>query len=166
MQAPVTACRFINNTTKLRCLSSRISPACGRAMCKRHCLNAGGCTGTKGHLQEDALPSVAIARTAVSPATLLSPQRRPDLPRILSTSVLPITPQRRLEPSTDDHNDEGDMTRNPHFISHMPSVFRERYATQQCLREQKRREDEERLISKKRAEETVIGYAFVNVSSI
>jgi len=43
----------------------------------------------------------------------------------------------------------------------MPDVFNRQYATQQRLQEKKWSEDEERLRSKKKADETVIGYAFV-----
>jgi hypothetical protein len=45
----------------------------------------------------------------------------------------------------------------------MPDVFNRQYATQQWLQEKKWSEDEERLQSKKKADETVIGYAFVEV---
>jgi hypothetical protein len=45
----------------------------------------------------------------------------------------------------------------------MPDVFNKQYATQQCLQESKRAADEERLRNKKKADETVMGYAFVEV---
>jgi hypothetical protein len=45
----------------------------------------------------------------------------------------------------------------------MPDVFNEQYATQQRLQESKRAADEARLRNKKKADETVMGYAFVEV---
>jgi len=56
-----------------------------------------------------------------------------------------------------------DPTQDPHFVSHMPDAFNQQYVMQQWLQEQKQSEDKERLQSKKKADETVVGYVFVQV---
>ena len=149
-------------------------PTCGRAMCRRHCKENGGCLG-KLHGVEGNLSGAVPACLAGRPLPPPPPsQRRVDPPR--SAAILasqnsntrlstPASSIAQPVPASTSLSDDDDVnpTRDPRFISHMPDVFNKQYATQQRLQESKRAADEERLSNKKKADETVMGYAFIEV---
>jgi hypothetical protein len=61
VQAPTPATQNPSSTSLLLCsmvdcTTMRLHPACTRKMCCRHCLEAGGCHGTKTHICETPGP--------------------------------------------------------------------------------------------------------------
>ena len=167
----VDVCAHADHHTKVRCKSTRVLPTCGRAMCRKHCKENGGCLG-KLHAVEGSLNAVPARisgmslppssqqhadqpRNAVSTSSQ-NPNIKSSMPVVSSSLPVPIS-----TPLSGD--DEANPTRDPRFISHMPDVFNKQYATQQRLQETKRAADEEQLRNKKKADETVMGYTFVEV---
>ena len=157
----IEKCRHITHTNT-SCKSTCVLPNCGCGMCHKHCMESGGCLG-KGHLANGSLRTAVAARIVGTP---LPSQRQPDPPRqpvpTTSASDYTSTPATATQPEPNSDG-EADLTWDARFVSHMPDVFNRQCATQQRLQEKKRSEDEERLRSKKKADETVIGYAFVEV---
>lgn len=166
----IGVCTHTDRRTNVRCKSTRVLPTCGRAMCRKHCKENGGCLG-KLHAVEGSLNSIPARITGMPlppPSQQHTDQPRHAVsagsPNLNATSSAPVSISQSAPISTPlSSDDETNPTRDPRFISHMPDVFNKQYATQQRLQESKRAADEARLRNKKKADETVMGYAFVEV---
>lgn len=54
-QIPPNPLNPVNRScTNSRCNMVRLHPSCERQMCRRHCVEAGGCRGAKGHTTSSA----------------------------------------------------------------------------------------------------------------
>lgn len=122
--------------------SMRLHPDCKRRMCRRHCLEAGGCQA-KGH-NASAVPSSAFDMGKQRATSL-------DFPPSRSTS-----PVQQASTSTDFFAD-------PRHASQMTAVFTEHYARQQALEEQQRAADAERIANIEKVKSHVIIYAWQKV---
>src|SRR5882762_5242212 len=104
------------------CKSMRLHPDCKHRMCRRHCLEAGGCQA-KGH-NASTVPSSALNK---------GKQR---------AKSLEISPSRSSSP--DQHtaiagtSTSTDFFADPRHASQMTAVFTEHYASQRALEEQQR----------------------------
>jgi hypothetical protein len=127
--ATLKRCRHVNHAN-VSCKSTRVMFTCGRGMCHKHCVEAGGCLG-KLHLANGNVQMAVMARIPGQP---LPSQRLPDsFRRATATTpagnhILTPSPAARTVP---DSSADGiaDPTRNLRFVSHMPDVFNQQYAT-------------------------------------
>ena len=110
------------------CLMTRIHPECTRFMCRRHCLEAGGCL-VKGHSKDEK--SLA---TQASQFTIL---QAPSTAEALPSPPLTMPPQLR-QPGRDLHA-------NLRYSSQMPAVFTEQSGREQELQESRRAAEAEHL---------------------
>ncbi len=154
-----SATQNISSTSSLSCsmvdcTTVRLHPSCTRKMCRRHCLEAGGCQGTKTHVRETTGSSASDKgkQREVSPSTM------PFLP---SSSSLPLS----ATASTSTARDR-DMFANPRYASQMTAAFTEQHAVHQALEEKRRAEDADRLANIEKAKNHVIIYAWPKVCCI
>jgi len=116
-------------------------------MCRRHCLEAGGCQA-KGH-NASTVPSSALNK---------GKQR---------AKSLEISPSRSSSP--DQHtaiagtSTSTDFFADPRHASQMTAVFTEHYASQRALEEQQRAADAERIANIEKVKSHVIIYAWQEV---
>ena len=129
-----------------------LHPACTRKMCRQHCLEAGGCQGTKTHIRETTgtLASDKGEQRAVSPPTM------PSLP---SSPPPPLT-------ATASTSTARDIFANPRYASQMTAAFTEQHAVHQALEEKRRAVDAERLTNIEKAKNHIIIYAWPKVCCI
>lgn len=122
---------------------------CTRKMCRRHCLDAGGCLGTKTHMCEVAGSSASDKgkQRAVSPPSMPS-SPSPPLTATASTSTA------------------RDMFANPRYASQMTAAFTEQNAIHQAIEEKRRAVDAERLANIEKAKNHVVIYAWPTVHLI
>ena len=129
------------------CKSKRLHPDCKRRMCRRHCLEAGGCQA-KGHNPSTA-PSSALNKGKQRATSL-------EFPSSHSSSPNQLTEIAETSTSTNFFAD-------PRHASQMTAVFTEHYARQQTLEEQRRAADAERIANIERVKSHVIIYAWQKV---
>lgn len=130
---------FCTKRGKNHCKSTRIHPECNRQMCRRHCIDAGGCR-VKGHGATDKGKQRAMSPLSPSPSS--TPPREI---HIASTSTTV------------------DMFADPRHASQMTAAFTKHYAIQQTLEEQRRAVDAERIANIEKAKHNVIVYAWPKV---
>ena len=155
---PTVAPPGTQNSTSLSCskvdctTTMRLHPACTRKMCRQHCLEAGGCQGTKTHIRETTgtLASDKGEQRAVSPPTM------PSLP---SSPPPPLT-------ATASTSTARDIFANPRYASQMTAAFTEQHAVHQALEEKRRAVDAERLTNIEKAKNHIIIYAWPKVCCI
>ena len=145
-----SAFRNSSNTSSLSCsmvdcTTMWLHPSCTGKMCHQHCLEAGGCQGTKTHVCETTVSSASDKgkQREVSPSTM------PFLP---SSSSLLLT-------ATASTSTVRDMFANPRYPSQMTATFTEQHAVHQALEEKQRAEDANRLANIEKAKTHVIIYA-------
>ena len=129
------------------CKSMRLHPDCKHRMCRRHCLEAGGCQA-KGHNPPSA-PSSTLNKGKQRATSLEFPPSR-------SSSPDQHTATAGTSTSTDFFAD-------PRHASQMTAVFTEHYARQQALEEQRRAADAERIANIEKVKSHVIIYAWQKV---
>jgi hypothetical protein len=140
---PTTCAKPGRNT----CKSMRLHPDCKHRMCRRHCLEAGGCQA-KGH-NNSTVPSSALNKGKHRATSLEVPPSR-------SSSPDQHTATAGTSTSTDFFAD-------PRHASQMTAVFTEHYARQQALEEQQRAADAERIANIEKVKSHVIIYAWQKV---
>jgi hypothetical protein len=134
-----------------RCKSTRLHPECKRRMCRRHCLEAGGCRA-KGH-GVSAVPSSMDKgkQRAISPSDS-SQHSRSSSPSLNTATAGALT-------STD-------LFADPRHASQMTAIFTKHYAREQAQEEQRRAADAERIANVEKAKSHVIIYAWQKVQSL
>jgi GRF zinc finger len=132
-----------------RCKSTRLHPECKCWMCRRHCLEAGGCRA-KGH-GTSAVPSLT---TDKGKQRVTSPSDSSQHSRSLSPSL--NTAMAGALTSTD-------LFADPRHASQMTAVFTEHYTCEQAREEQRRAADAERIANIEKAKSHVIVYAWQKV---
>ena len=129
------------------CKSMRLHPDCKHRMCRRHCLEAGGCQA-KGH-SAPTVPSSALNKGKQRATSL-------EFPPLRSSSPDQQTATAGTSTSTDFFTD-------PRYASQMTAVFTEHYACQRALEEQQRTADAERIANIEKVKSHVIIYAWQKV---
>lgn len=129
------------------CKSMRLHPDCKHRMCRRHCLEAGGCQA-KGHTAS-TVPSFALNKGKQRATSQEFPPSR-------SSSPDQHTATAGTSTSTDFFAD-------PRHASQMTAVFTEHYARQQALEERQRAADAERIANTEKVKSHVIIYAWQKV---
>jgi hypothetical protein len=150
LNAPQTTEPTCSKPGKVRCNTTRLHPACTRQMCRRHCIEAGGCQGTKTHMARSTATLAGNQRAAISPFNPPSPSSSPPLPTSTATA------------ST---SSAIDLFADPRYASQMTAAFTQQYADKYALEEQQRVVDAERLANIEKAKNHVIIYAWPKVSS-
>jgi hypothetical protein len=133
---------------RISCKSMRLHPDCKRRMCRRHCLEAGGCQA-KGH-NASTVPSSLFDKGKQRATSLeFQPSRStsPDQNTITAGTTSTST----------------DFFADPRHASQMTAVFTEHYARQQALEEQQRAADAERIANIEKLKSHVIIYAWQKV---
>ena len=137
------------------CGQSRIADDCACRVCRKHCIEMGGCASKKHR------PSTVPVHPPAPPAPLMPPMtplgfpHHPSPPRA-STPLLTSPP---TEPSSS-LPEVVDARPDPRFASHLHLIFTETLARQHELQEQKRRLDSERQDHAKKTKERVAVYAW------
>jgi hypothetical protein len=140
---------------KRGCGMGRLHVDCPRKMCRRHCVEAGGCR-VKTHF---------ITAGSMLPSTSGMQER------LLSSSPPPSNPGpspsvNRIPgpagPSTIDLT--LDFFANPRHASQIAPAFTQQYAREQALEESKRSADAERLANIEKAKHSVMVYGWARVS--
>lgn len=131
---------------KVRCNSTRLHATCTRQMCRRHCIEAGGCQGTKTHMAQNTATLAGKQRAAVSPFNIPLP------------SSLPPPSTATASTST-----AMDLFADPRYASQMTAAFTQQYADKQAMEERQRAVDAERLANIEKAKNHVIIYAWPKV---
>jgi hypothetical protein len=130
------------------CKSMRLHPDCKHRMCRRHCLEAGGCQ-VKGH-NASTVPSSALNKGKQWATSLEFPPSRPSSPDQHTTA-------------TAGASTSTDFFADPRHASQMTAVFTEHHARQQALEEQRRAADAERISNVEKVRSHVIIYAWQKV---
>ena len=121
-------------------------------MCRRHCVEAGGCQGAKTHA------------TSTNP-TLTSDKGKQ---AVASSSTITLSPSSSPPPLWDNaiskKSTAVDMFANPRYASQMTAAFTKQHAVEQAQEEQLRAPDTERLANIAKAKNHVIIYAWPKVS--
>ena len=123
-------------------------------MCRRHCVEAGGCQGAKTH----------ATSTRATP-TLTSDKGKQ---AVASSSAITLSPSSSPPPSWDKaitrKSTAVDMFANPIFASQMTAAFTKQHAVEQAQEEQLQAADAECLSNIAKAKNHVIIYAWPKVS--
>ncbi|KJA22379.1 hypothetical protein HYPSUDRAFT_202183 [Hypholoma sublateritium FD-334 SS-4] len=133
----------------LGCNSRRIRKDCRSRLCKKHCIEAGGCLSP---------PHLVSKETACQDS--LSPPPNPAIPSSLSTNPcllpnhLPPRSQQTL-PTT-----MSATAVQPTFSSHMSPIFTQQMASEQELQAKRRTSEMAKVENARRAKHTVIAYAW------
>jgi hypothetical protein len=172
---PLVVPRKPNCVTK-GCNSKRIRKGCGRRMCRAHCIEAGGCADPahKGSdtsamsYTESAPPTTAPRPFAVettpalttSTTTAASTSSQVIDPRLLCQSEIQIA----IPPPAPSSTAPMRTLNEPAFTSHMTDLYTTQRALEENMREAGRQMEATRLESKRKVQQTVYVYAWMEVS--
>ncbi|KAF8807014.1 hypothetical protein BYT27DRAFT_7167355 [Phlegmacium glaucopus] len=146
----------------LGCNSTRIRKGCGRRMCKAHCIEAGGCVDPAHKSSHPMSKSFMVAASPPTPLPSV-PAAPPsntfsmNLDPRLYQSTVAMAPPRLSPPSTTPIH----TRMEPAFASHMSEIFSTQIALEETLREKGRQMEATRLESKRKAQQTVFVYAWM-----
>ncbi|KAG6913767.1 hypothetical protein DXG01_004445 [Tephrocybe rancida] len=143
--------------------AAQLHADCARSRCRKHCIDAGGCSGIKTHYAPLAHGPTPPPPSTELPAQLDkgkacamgTPPQSPQ-PRI----TLPTLPTAASSPSTAHEASSGDLFANPRYASQLAPAFTLQNAIEQSLEEKRREADEVWLASIERAKNHVIVYAW------
>jgi len=154
------------------CNSTRIRKDCGRRMCKAHCLEAGGCTDPAHKRTQPIAISYGVPALPIAvPAPRLPITTHPATDLI--TTQLPNSSLNSTGPTNHDllrsQLQTAPVSRpthtEPSFASHITQVFTTQMALEEQMRETSRQREATRRESKLRVQQTVVVYAWMEVSS-
>ena len=137
----------------------RLHVDCPRKMCRRHCLEAGGCR-VKTHLASNVIAGASLPLALGGQERLLSSSPPPsNPPRSVAHSVnlAPAGPSTTVGPALD-------FFANPCHASQIVPAFTHQYAREQAFEESKRAADAERLANIEKAKHSVMVYGWARVS--
>ncbi|KJA25528.1 hypothetical protein HYPSUDRAFT_134644 [Hypholoma sublateritium FD-334 SS-4] len=124
------------------CGQTHLASDCGRALCRKHCIQAGGCTAVKTHK-----PLVELTPSSQPPTIPTPPSSGQQV-----SQPLPIVPN--LERNTPP------LSTTPIYASQMRPVHTAQLNHEYMLMETQRQESANRLASMKKAKETVVVHAW------
>ena len=147
------------------CNSTRIRRDCNRRMCKAHCLESGGCTDpAHKRTQPTAIPYEAPAQPIEVPAPLL-PIITPPAENLKLVGARPPNSSNSIYPTKILKAPVLQPTHTePTFSSHITQVFTMQMALEEQMREISRQREATWRESKLKVQQTVIVYAWVEVS--
>ena len=138
----------------------RLHVDCPRKMCRRHCLEAGGCR-VKTHLATNLTAGASLA-SGGQEQLLLSPPSPSHPPFSVNVALagpsITVDSSRPAAPAVD-------FFANPRHASQIAPAFTQQYAREQALEESKRAADAERLANIEKAKHSVMVYGWARVSS-
>jgi hypothetical protein len=132
------------------CLMTRIHPECTGFMCRRHCLEAGGCL-VKSHSKDDQF--LATQASQLTSTILQAPSTRTTMETLSSP---PLTTSKLRQQGQDLHA-------NLRYSSQMPAVFTEQSAREQQLQESRRAAEAEHLRNVRKVNGCVTCYGWPSV---
>jgi hypothetical protein len=133
----------------LGCGQTRIADDCSRHICRKHCIEQGGCTSKKhkgtASLSLPASPPLDNATT---------------LPPLPPAGAAPL-PHLPTPPTVPTNNQPLDARPDPRFASHLRPIYVESLAREQTLEFAKAKLDAERIASAKQAAQKVTVHAWM-----
>ncbi|KAF8064137.1 hypothetical protein FPV67DRAFT_1451370 [Lyophyllum atratum] len=188
-QAATQAAGHRQLCAKMGCKSGRLRKGCTTRMCRSHCIAAGGCHdpahGGAGSTPHPSAPSATPQAPRLPPAPASASQNETSGPSptsmasrtpapadtLLDRTLLSTPPvaQRNVTPGPSSMPPAGvhqlaatviDPRPHPTYSSHMAPIFTSQVETEMSLREARRREDELRIESIRRHNQTVVVYGW------
>jgi hypothetical protein len=147
LNAPCTAEPTCSKPGKVCCNTTQLHAACAQKMCCQHCVEAGGCQGTKTHMVQNTATLSGKQRAAVSPFDLSSLSSSPPPPATAPASTSTAM----------------DLFADPRYASQMTAAFMQQYADKHALEEQQQAVDAERLTNIEKAKNHIIIYVWPKV---
>ena len=154
---PKPSCRTMG------CNSTRIRKNCSQCRCKAHCLETGAGCADPAHkgLKSSALSYVMAAPPTTYPASVpLNTSLTSSLDPMLRQTEVQMAPPLPASSSKSLTN----TLMEPAFSSHMTDIYTTQVALEERMRETGRQMEATRLESKRKVQQTVFVYAWMEVS--